>query len=66
MIPTSGRSPLIVSASNAPEIFTTVSLKDLTIDSSASLTISSSGVLNINGTLRNRGTIAVNGTVTVG
>ena len=65
VVPNSGRSPLIVSASNAPEISTTVSLKDLTINSSGSLTISSSGVLNIYGTLTNSGSLTINGSVNI-
>jgi hypothetical protein len=65
VVPTAGRSPLIVNASNAPQITTTVSLKDLTINSGGSLTIASDGSLNINGTLTNGGTLTINGEVNI-
>ena len=65
VVPTSGRSPLIVNASNAPEITSTVNIKDLTINSGGSLTIGTNGSLNINGTLTNSGSMTINGTVNI-
>ena len=63
IVPIAGRSPLIVNSSNAPQITTIVSLKDLTINSGGSLTIATSGTLNINGVLTNSGTLTINGAV---
>ena len=65
VVPTSGRSPLIVNASNAPEITSAVNIKDLTINSGGSLTIGTNGSLNINGTLTNSGSMTINGTVNI-
>ena len=65
IVPVSGRSPVISNTANDPIISSTVTLKDITVESSASLTIDSSGVLNINGTLKNSGDITVQGTLNV-
>ena len=65
IVPVSGRSPVISNTANDPIISSTVTLKDITVESSASLTIDSSGVLNINGTLTNSGDITVQGTLNV-
>jgi len=65
IVPVSGRSPVISNTANDPVISSTVTLKDITVESSASLTIDSSGVLNINGTLTNSGEITVQGTLNV-